>query len=143
MKKINFTKQIILLGVLSFILTGCGKQDSESLILATIGDYNMTIEDFKEEVTHSPYAIQNISDKKYLLELAIRKQVLIQEAQKQGLDRNKSFMKTIERYWEQTLIRDLLTKEAQKIQEKGLTKVQQEKILKDWADAVYKKADIK
>ena len=50
-------------------------------------------------------------DDKYFLDLEIGKQLLIQEAQRQGLDRNRTFMKTIERNWKQTLIKELLDRE--------------------------------
>ena len=42
------------------------------------------------------------------VEYLIRKELMIDEAVRMELDRKKNFIKTIERYWESTLIRNLL-----------------------------------
>jgi len=73
--------------------------------------------------------------------MEIKKQILIQEAQRQGLDRKKSFMKTIERYWEQTLIKELLNEEFKRITQE-VPKDKQEEAMNDWMDALYKSADV-
>lgn len=46
--------------------------------------------------------------KKQFLEELIRKELLIQEAKKLKLDRRDKFVRAIERYWESTLIRDMI-----------------------------------
>lgn len=47
----------------------------------------------------------------------IRKQLLIQEAQQYNLDREEKFRITIQRYWESTLIRNLLNKKGKQFRE--------------------------
>ena len=49
------------------------------------------------------------------LDNLIGKELLIQEAKKLDLDRKNKFVRTIERYWESTLIRDLLAIKGQEI----------------------------
>jgi hypothetical protein len=49
------------------------------------------------------------------MEGLIRKELLIQEAKKLNLDRKEKFIKTIERYWESTLIRDLMDLKCEEI----------------------------
>ena len=46
--------------------------------------------------------------KKEFLEQIIRRELMIQAAQRLKLDRQQKFVQAIERYWESTLIRDLL-----------------------------------
>ncbi len=41
--------------------------------------------------------------------------MLLQEAQRQGIDREKDFMKSIENYWEQALLRLLLERKSKEI----------------------------
>jgi len=126
---------------LVFIL-GCSQKKGEQVeALAKVNDYTMSVDDFREEVRHSPHFSSGTFDKAYLLDMEIKKQILIQEAQRQGLDRKKSFMKTIERYWEQTLIKELLNEEFKRITQE-VPKDKQEEAMNDWMDALYKSADV-
>ena len=56
--------------------------------------------------------------KKEFLEQLIRKELLIQEAKKLRLDRKDKFIRTIERYWESTLIRDVIELKSKEIEKK-------------------------
>lgn len=110
-------------------------------ILARVNDYVMTVKDFKDEIKYSPYAGDDTLDMQNLLDLAVRRELLIQEAQRQGLDREKTFMKTIERHWKQTLIKELLDKETQRIY-KSVSEDKQQEAMSDWMEKLIKEADI-
>lgn len=119
--------------------SGCGQKAEQKKAAAKINNYVMTVEDLEDEIKYSAHAgRQNLEE---VLDLAIRKQVLIQEAQKQGLDKSKSFMKTIERYWRQTLIKELMEKESQRIY-KNVGENKRKEAFKTWEDELYKKANI-
>ncbi len=121
---------------------GCSQKAEEKKVVARINNYVMTLEDLEDEIKHSPYYTgDRTEDLEELLDLAIRRQVLIQEAQRQGMDRHKSFMKTIGRYWRQSLIKELLEKESQRIY-KNISKKKQKEAFKAWEDGLYKKANI-
>jgi len=45
----------------------------------------------------------------------LEKEILLQEAQQQGLDREKDFMRSIESYWEQALLKLLLQRKSREI----------------------------
>jgi hypothetical protein len=64
--------------------------------------------------------------KKGFLEELIKKELLIQEAKKLHLDRKEKFVRAIERYWESTLIRDLMELKGGEITRRAL--VSQEEI---------------
>lgn len=132
---------MILTGCVLCFSPGCSKKPEPERIVATVNDYSMTDEDFIDEVEHSPYAGEEAKDLESLLNLAIRRQVLVQEAQRQGLDRRRDFMKTIERYWEQTLIRELLKKQTREIL-KTVSEDKQDKALADWFEELYESSDI-
>ncbi len=143
MKKIGFICLIIVAaGIILISAIYTLRVRKPQKVLARINNYVMTVEDFKDEIKYSPYAGDETLDIPRLLDLAIRKQVLIQEAQRQGLDREKTFMKTIERYWKQTLIKELLEKETRRIYE-TVGEDKQSEALNDWTEGLYKKADIK
>ena len=73
---------------------GCGQKAEEKEVVARINNYVMTVEDLEDEIKYSPYAGYKKQNLEEVLDLAIRKQILIQEAQRQNLDKNKSFLKT-------------------------------------------------
>ncbi|GAF80450.1 unnamed protein product, partial [marine sediment metagenome] len=96
----------------------------------------------KDKMLHSPYSSQMAEDLGEFLDIAIKEQILIQEAQKQGLDREKTFMKTIERYWVQALIKELLDKQSRMIYE-SVSENKRGAAMNAWVDELYKKADVK
>lgn len=101
-------------------LTGCSAGSSpDKKVVAQINKYKMTIEDLKYAFRNAPYDeiefLETESGKKKYLEGIIEKEVLLQEAQRQGIDREKDFMKSIENYWEQALLRILLERKSKEI----------------------------
>jgi len=112
----------IFLGILLFsiFIAGCSSgKKSEDRVVAQINKYKMTIEDLKYEFKNAPYDEKSLlatenGIKRYLSGL-IEKQVLLEEAQRQNIDREKDFMRSIESYWEQALLRILLERKSKEI----------------------------
>jgi len=97
---------------------GCAEDGSEEgKPLAKVGDYVFTDKDFRERAAEWAYfegvGALTQERKRSLLEQEIDKEVLIQEAVKRGLHEDASFRRTIENYWEQTLITALLKEQSQ------------------------------
>ena len=84
----------------------------EQKILCRINGYGLTVSDFQVQLAEELEMDQDFKltqqAKQQFLEGLIRKELLIQEAKKRKLDRKEKFVRTIERYWESTLIRDLM-----------------------------------
>lgn len=101
---------------------GCGKGDGQAMVVAKINDYKMAVEDFNYEsgeVFHISRVLGDVPvTKEAVLNALITKELLLQEAQKENLDKNRDFLRTIELYWEQTLIRNLLEKKSREISKK-------------------------
>jgi peptidyl-prolyl cis-trans isomerase C len=55
----------------------------------------------------------SLKQKDQVLEELITKEILLQEAQRLNLDKQKSFMKEIEGYWEQALMKSLINRKLQ------------------------------
>jgi len=110
---------IIWIALISFI-AGCspGNKTGDKVI-AQINKYKMTEEDFKYEFKNAPYDevdfLKTEKGRRQYLDGAIEKEVLLQEAQHLGIDREKDFMKSIESYWEQALLRILLERKSKEI----------------------------
>ena len=79
----------------------------------------MMVEDLRYELKNIPYDELNMlkteEGREEYIDRLLEKEILLQEAQRQGLDREKDFMKTIEHYWEQALLRLLLEKKSKEI----------------------------
>lgn len=92
----------------AFLITGCAKKPDKSQIIAQVNNYQVTINDFCQEAAMSiPTA-----SKEQVLQDIIAKELLLQQAQKMDLDKDKSFMKEIENYWKQALIKRVITKKG-------------------------------
>ncbi len=120
-----------LLLFLSMSLFGCSQEKpEETKVLSRINDYYLTLDEFEYQLASEleldkDFKLTNEAKKEFLEQL-IRKELLIQEAKKLKLDRKDKFVRTIERYWESTLIRDLIDLKSKEIEKQ--TYVSQQEI---------------
>lgn len=121
----------LVLLLLLVCFSGCKRENGEKPeILARINDYNLTLDEFQKQLASEiemdkEFKLTRGARKAFLNE-TIKKEVLIQEARRLKLDNREAFRRVIERYWESTLIRDLLALKAKDITEK--TYVSEEEI---------------
>ena len=102
-----------ILFLLSLQLLSCSNEEAhQQEILARVNDYNLTLDEFQTklagELELNPDFKLTEEARRDFLDSLIKKELLIQEAKKLDLDRKNKFIRTIERYWESTLIRDLI-----------------------------------
>jgi maltoporin len=128
MKKTFYYLPLLILSVLLFSCSQDSHDDGK--VLARINDYSILQDEFQYQLAEE---IDLYSDLKLtkevrrdFLDRLIKKELLIQEAKRLQLDRRDDFIKTIERYWESTLIRDLLEIKGEEISQRIL--VSQEEI---------------
>lgn len=104
-----------------FILAGCscGEGGGDKRVVAQVNKYKMTAEDLRYELDNVPhdtsYLLRTKDGRREYLGNLLEKEILLQEAQRQGLDREKDFMKSIENYWEQALLKLLLERKSREI----------------------------
>ena len=132
----NFSKiLIVMVGMLIFV-TSCTKEpEIDQTPIAKVNDYTITAESCRRDLVafadRKASPVLSYEDKKEFIDYQIRKELLIQEAVKRGLDKHKSFRQAIEIYWEQTLISVLL-------KEKSVELVKETIITQDEIEALYK-----
>lgn len=148
----------ILLSVL--LIPACssnnGLAGDDKRIVAEINDYKLTIADFKAESRNLSAGNYSPADfekaKENILDEIITKKVLIQEAQKENFDKDKAFIKEIERYWEQALLKLLYNKKSQELLNKirleageteDMRSMKVRQAISDWVDGLKSRADIK
>ena len=129
MRGITFSS-IVLITFTFFSLACTREKAEEGKVLARINDYHLTLAEFQDKLSAELELEDNYKltrqAKLDFLEECIRKEILIQEARKRELDRKAEFIRAMERYWESTLIRDLLDLEGKDIARRAV--VTQEEI---------------
>lgn len=102
---------------LFFILSGCSRDATDiKEELLRVNDYTISRDEvasrlkFETELNSNFYLSQD-SRTEFVKDL-IQSQLLIQEAKRQKFDQSEKFRQTIQRYWESTLIRDLLAEKG-------------------------------
>jgi peptidyl-prolyl cis-trans isomerase C len=134
---------IIILAVL--MIAGCKCQAKDKQVLARINNYEITKQEFEEEFKNSGFSVSDTEEsRKSFLDNLINRKLVLQEAQRQGLDKEKDFLKSIERFWEQSLLKVMLDKKSKDISMlKDAGKKEVEDAYDGWIEGLRKNSDIK
>ena len=106
----------VLFAILSVLLipvfTSCDGQRQHKDAVATVNGAAVPFQEFQKELaiyaSRNPDFKLNAESVEEHLNMFIDKQLMIQEATKMGLAEDERFLETIKRFWEQTLIRELI-----------------------------------
>jgi hypothetical protein len=97
--------------VLSFVTAGCAKKQKVAI---SIGDIEVTAQEFESELKDSRYPPDSSGRKAFLTQL-VRKKLILKEAELMGLDKNPQFLKDIQYYWEQGLLKLALAQKSKEL----------------------------
>jgi hypothetical protein len=104
---------------------GCQSRDAEAkpgVAVVTINQLTLTTDDLRAELRVnklSPHRVETTDEQEpSWLSHLIERELLVQEAQGLGLDREREFMGTIERFWKEALIKQLLNRVGKEISAK-------------------------
>jgi hypothetical protein len=103
-------------------LSGCGQKPAEAGAekpAVTINKLQLSLEELQKELQETSW-FEEVEDElagenPEWLKRLIERELLVQEAQRLGLDRQPGFMRTIERFWKEALIKTLLIRKGQEI----------------------------
>ena len=109
-------KKMHMLLILGFVvcLFGCGRANQEQVGIQ-IGDIAITLSEFEDAFSVSPQVTRGMEGRKEFLENYILKKLMLREAEKRGLDKDEKFLKEIQRFWERSLLKSVLTEQTQKL----------------------------
>jgi hypothetical protein len=96
----------LLILIVAFAVGGCAKQKPPEEVIAKVNNYQIYLSEFEEGFAASPYASRTdklLARQEFLSSLIDRK-LILQDAQKRNIDKEKEFLKSIERFWEQSLL---------------------------------------
>jgi hypothetical protein len=97
----------ILLCLTLITLVGCGhSQPSPSQdAVAQVGKYVITRQEFEEAYKDSSYGAQGtFASRLTFLRNMINQKLILLDAEKRGLGKNKEFLKMVESFWQQSLL---------------------------------------
>lgn len=139
---------VLAAAALALCFQGCSQQQRDKEVIATIGSYSLYRDDFISELSLYPPEYRQKATKEQILDGIIQKKILLLEAQRLGLDRDPQFMKMVERFWEQSLLRSLLDMRSEEILS-GIPETDKDRnakageALKTWIEDLEEKAPVK
>jgi len=108
-------KIFVLLSILIFI-AGCNRAPKDKQNLAKINNYEISIDEFNRDFKDSSYARNDTPDsRRDFLNNLINRKLILQDAQKKGLDKDRDFLKMIENFWEQSLLKLAIDKKTKEV----------------------------
>lgn len=108
MKKIVYFSMIISL-LAGF---GCGVKEKAAI---TIDEITITEAEFNEAFQASRYGVMGEEGRKEFLKNYISKKLILKEAQKMALDKDPQFLNEIQFFWENALLKLILSKKASEL----------------------------
>jgi hypothetical protein len=113
MKKIAVVLILLLAVVFVFFkMKGSVKQS----YLAKVNNYVVSRKEFNDEFYASPYGQKDTpKSRKDFLQDLIRRKLILQEAQANGFDRNSDFIRSIQGFWEESLLNDYIRHKMREI----------------------------
>ncbi len=107
-KKVKYIGVLFLVGMILVSVSSCGTKEETERIVIQINNYPLTAGEFNELVQEVGIADEGPEARKMFLDTLVTRKLLLQEAAKQGLDKEKPFLKSIENFWEQSLLKTVI-----------------------------------
>ena len=118
-RAVHFICFVAFFGALALFSACSEERQTPTDVLITVNDFTLSRNQFNEmlkfEAEVNPAFRLSKEGSGIFLRQLIEKQLLIQEAHARKLDEQEMFRQAIERYWESTLIRDLLYSQGEEI----------------------------
>ena len=131
------------------LLTGCSRAPAHKDVLAKVNNYEITRSEFEVEFKASPYGKTDTAEsRKDFLNTLIDRKLVLQYAQQKDYDKEKGFLRLIEKFWEQSLLKVALDKKTREVESKisssgwEAKRTEETKMMNDWMDELRKNARI-
>ncbi|MCX5698002.1 MAG: SurA N-terminal domain-containing protein [Candidatus Omnitrophica bacterium] len=130
-------KNLIFVFIIAAFLVGCTRCDKPKDIAVKINNYEISKAEFEQEFKDSSFGRFDTSQsRKDFLENLVNRILIVQDAQKSGLDNDPQFLRVVEKFWMQSLLKLALEKKSNDLigvsfVSDNVIKEAYEKILKD------------
>lgn len=97
--------RLIIGTVILACVLGCQPRESQQPVVARVGNYVITKDEFDEAYRNSAYGHEhNIFYRSEFLKNMITQKLILLDAERRGLDRDPQFLKMLESFWQQSLL---------------------------------------
>ena len=87
------------------LILGCQPREPEKAVVARVGAYVITLDEFNEAYKNSAYGHEhNVFYRSEFLKNMITQKLILLDAEQHGLDRSPQFLKMVENFWQQSLL---------------------------------------
>ena len=107
-------KNLILVFMILAFLVGCSRYDKPKDVAIKINNYEMSKAEFEQDFKDSSFGRYDTAEsRKEFLDNLVFKILVVQDAQKHGLDNGPQFIKMIEEFWIHSLLKLALENKSQ------------------------------
>lgn len=106
---------IMFIGTVSFLGLSCVNKPPAGKTAIKVNDYSLTAAEFNALFSEIKGPEGTPQEREQFLDNLIMRKLLLQEAQREGLDKQKDFMQSIENFWEQSLLKIVVDKKIKEI----------------------------
>lgn len=110
------TRKILYVLLALFLFNGCQKLERSSPVAIEIDGIKVTVSEFEEAFKDSLYAKDDSpSSKKEFLDNFVTRKLILKQAEKQNLDKDPKFLKDVELFWQQSLLKLILDEKSRQV----------------------------
>ena len=103
---------LIILTIILLSAWGCVKKEKAAI---KIGEIEVSVEEFDMAFKSSRFLNGKGTQRREFLDTFISRKLMLKEAEKLGLDKDPSFLQDIQLFWEQSLLKLLLSKKIKEL----------------------------
>lgn len=108
--------RLFIIGIILIFCAGCGSAKGRSPVAIRIDEIEVTVDEFEEAYKNSYYAKDDSSASRndFLGNLVMTK-LILREAERLELDKEPSFLKDVEFFWQQSILKRMLEKKTKEL----------------------------
>lgn len=107
-ERMNMLPRLIPVFISICLLCGCGQKDEKPAAIK-IDNIRITSGEYSEAFRNSPYASSDTPEaRKEFLDNFITRMLILREAERTGMDKDPEFLKNVQFFWQQSLIKMVL-----------------------------------
>ncbi|MFQ5680847.1 MAG: hypothetical protein ACE5GG_02175 [Candidatus Omnitrophota bacterium] len=107
-------RRILILMLMAVVLWGC-EQAVKIRPAIKIGRIEVTAREFEDAFNSSSSARETPTARKEFLDTFISRKLILKEAERKGLDKDPEFLKDVQLFWEQSLLKLMLSRKMKEL----------------------------
>ena len=98
------------------LLCGCGRATDKKSPSIKIDNIKISANDYEDAFQNSSFAASDTPEsRKEFLDTFISRMLILRQAQRTGMDKDPEFLKSVERFWQQSLVKMVLDKKIKEL----------------------------